>query len=156
MRFFIITLLLSIISTTAYALEKNDLGLDIYGLSYHYKGVYAGDDYKKNKILNEVNPGIGLRYIFKKLNNNIFSVNFGVYLDSGENNAKYAGLNWQYYATNYFGAGISLNYFETPSYNQSVAPIPNITLKFNKIAANLMWIPNPNEPAVGLSFTLGV
>lgn len=63
-----------------------ELGVNLYGLSYHFERGRA----RELGFDNEVNPGLGLRYRMPRERFDWF-LDGGVYRDSGRNSAKYAG-----------------------------------------------------------------
>lgn len=128
---------------------SSEIGIDIYGRSYHYKNLFE----KNIQNYNETNPGIGLRYTFYNLEQTFFSLHLGGYQDSLRNETKYFAINWQYSLFSFFSVGLALTYFDTESYRLNMAPLPNASFRFHNIALNFIWFPDPKEPCIAISIT---
>ena len=138
-------------------LYAREVGLDVYGVSYHYKQkvyyIHTEHGYQKKRY-NELNPGIGLQYTFYENGANSLSGGGGVYKDSMEHTAKYGGFGYKRLIAGGLSAGVYLIYFDTKSYTKHFAPLPNIAYRYKNAAVNLIWIPDPEVPALALSITL--
>jgi hypothetical protein len=117
-----------------------DIGVNLYGLSYHFERGRARDI----GVDNEVNPGLGLRYRIPHSERVEWFLDGGAYRDSGRNTAVYAGGGAFWKPTRQFGAGIALAAFESDTYNRGrafVAPIPIVSYDFGVASLNMAYLP---------------
>lgn len=119
-----------------------DLGLNVYGLSYHWDRELA----EQNGWDNEFNPGLGARYRMGSWLNADAIVDAGIYRDSGRNTAVYAatGLLWPLDEAKRFHLGATLTAFHSDTYNQGkafIVPVPLLTVRFDKVTLNLTHFP---------------
>jgi len=120
---------LLILSIQASALDKTDLELTVFGLSYHTNRDY---DY------NEVNPGLGLNFVFSSKDDNFWHPSWvlsgGFYKDSYSDTATYLlvgprltlGYDDSFHVSGGFGAG----YFNG-SGNNGLGYIPVVTVGYD-------------------------
>lgn len=117
-----------------------DIGLDLYGLSYHL-------DQKRAKELgvdNQFNPGLGVHYVMRENQRSLWFIEAGAYRDSGRHIAKLAGPGYQYKLTEQWRLGGGLIYFNSATYNRGrafIAPVPLLTYQSGHTAFNLTFFP---------------
>jgi len=122
------------------AAAAGELGVNVYGLSYHFERERAraiGTD-------NEFNPGIGLRYRGDSAGRFQWYADAGVYRDSGRNAAKLAGAAVQWKATERLGLGAALVALHSRTYNRGrafVTPLPVASYELGPATLNLAYIP---------------
>ena len=123
---------------------SGDLGINVYGLSYHFERSRARDI----GVDNEVNPGLGLRYRMPQGERVEWFLDGGAYRDSGRNTAVYAGGGALWKPTRRFGAGVALAAFESDTYNRGrafVAPIPLVSYDLGAASLNLAYLPKISD-----------
>src|SRR5689334_21421086 len=114
----LLPLLLLAASTTCRA----DLGLNLYGLSYHFDQ----DRARELDVDNQVNPGLGVRWRRVEENWDWFA-DAGFYRDSGRNTAKLAGIGALWHAGESLRLGGALAALGSDTYNGGkpfIAPLP--------------------------------
>jgi hypothetical protein len=133
-------LLLALLAVgAAPCLAQGELGINFYGLSYHFDRERA----KETGVDNEVNPGLGLRYRFPRQNFDYFW-DGGVYYDSGRNTAVYAGGGAFWKPTERFRIGGALAFFYSDTYNDGdpfIAPVPAIAYEWRRVTINMIYSP---------------
>jgi hypothetical protein len=117
-----------------------ELGVNVYGLSYHFERARA----REIGADNEVNPGLGLRYRIPRSEPVEWFLDGGAYRDSGRNTAVYAGGGALWKPTRHFGAGLAIAAFHSDTYNRGrtfVAPIPLLSYDLRAVSVNLAYLP---------------
>ena len=118
---------------------QGELGLNVYGFSYHLDRSEAenrGQD-------SEVNPGLGLRYRVPSESFDAF-LDGGIYRDSARNTAVYAGGGMFWKATQGLRLGGAFAVFKSDTYNDSEAffvPVPLVAYEWRKVSLNVVYIP---------------
>jgi hypothetical protein len=117
-----------------------DLGVNLYGLSYHFER----DRAKERHLDNERNPGLGVRYRATLNQSYDWFADAGVYHDSGRNTALVAGpgLFWKASEGLRLGGGLAL--FYSKSYNKGrafVAPLPIAAYEWRAVTFNVAYVP---------------
>lgn len=130
-------------SLLAPALCRADVGLNIYGLSWHIDG----DKARAEGVDNWLNPGLGVRY---RVPGERFDYFFdaGVYRDSGRNTAVLAGGAAHWRATQSARLGLALVILNSKTYNNGntfIAPLPVAAWEFNSATFNVVWMPKLRE-----------
>ena len=120
-----------------------DLGVNIYGLSWHL------DADKANEIGadNWFNPGLGARY---RIAGERFDYFFdaGFYRDSGRNTALLAGGAAHWRATQSARVGLALVVFNSKTYNDGttfITPLPIAAWDFGAGQVNMVYMPKVKE-----------
>ena len=121
------------------AQQPGELGINVYGLSYHFDR----DRAKELGFDNEVNPGLGLRY---RLPHDKFDwfVDGGAYRDSGRNTAVYTGAGAFWKPTEHLRLGGALAFFHSESYNDGhafITPVPLAAWEWRAVALNVVYFP---------------
>jgi Antimicrobial peptide resistance and lipid A acylation protein PagP len=118
---------------------QGNLGINVYGLSYHFEREEAerrGQD-------NEVNPGLGLRYRAPGEKFDAF-VDAAAYRDSARNTALYAGVGFFWKPTQGLRLGGAVALFHSDTYNDGdpfIAPVPLAGYEWRRVTLNVVYIP---------------
>jgi hypothetical protein len=117
-----------------------DLGLNIYGASYHFDR----DKAKEIGLTNERNPGLGLRW--RKARNETWDyfVDVGFYDDSATNTAKLFGGGALWHATQGLRLGGGLVLLQSKTYNNGdafIAPAPMLAYEWKRVTFNIVYFP---------------
>jgi hypothetical protein len=121
-----------------------ELGINVYGLSYHFDR----DTAKALGVDNGINPGLGVRYRFAEYERWSFFADAGAYDDSGRNTAVYAGAGAYWRAWGGLHLGAALAVFNSDTYNNGrtfVAPVPLVGYDFGPAMVNLTFFPRVSE-----------
>jgi hypothetical protein len=122
------------------AAEAGELGISIYGLSYHFDR----DRARALGVDNGFNPGLGVRYRFARWERWTFAVEAAAYYDSGRNTAVVAGAAALWHVGHGFHAGAALAVFDSPTYNRGrafVAPLPLVAYDWGPLTLNATFLP---------------
>ena len=124
--------------------QDGQLGLNVYGFSYHFDR----DRAKRTGVDNEFNPGLGLRY--RKLLDTGWEgfLDGGIYRDSGRNTAVYAGGGALYRVTERLRLGAALALFHSDTYNGGdpfIAPLPVAAYDFDRVTFNMVYLPKVRD-----------
>jgi hypothetical protein len=124
-----------------------ELGVNVYGLSYHFERSRA----QELGFDNEVNPGLGLRY---RLPRAAFDESFdlfadgGAYRDSGRNTAVYAGVGAFWKPAGGLRLGGALAFFNSDTYNDGkafIAPVPLAAWEWRAVTLNMAYFPKISD-----------
>jgi len=116
-----------------------ELGLNVYGLSYHFER----DTARELGTDNEVNPGLGVRWRMPRQAFDWF-FDAGAYRDSGRNTAVLAGAGVLWKPTEHLRLGGALAFFHSETYNDGnpfIAPLPLLAYEWRAVTANLVYFP---------------
>ncbi len=133
--------------------REANLGLNIFGLSLHTNW---------SKEYNEVNPGVGLRYVFSRpAPRGALFGDIGTYYDSSYNWAKYVAAGTYYSLSPSWKVGAATAYGQSKSYYQGkpfFAPIPGLAFQYRRIVLNMIVLPSDDAAAMiaGFAFYLTV
>ena len=140
-------MLLRLIALAALALPlpaAADLGVNFYGLAYHFDRSRARDTGLDNEII----AGLGLRYRVPRSDRLQWIFEAGAYHDSGRNTALVAGAGALWKVTPGWRLGGGLVAFKSDTYNRGeafVAPLPLAAYEFRSLTVNLTFIPRLSE-----------
>jgi hypothetical protein len=142
------------------AAAAQELLVDIFGTSYHYKTNLFVDASGRERTHNAFNVGAGARYSFTHRGRNIVDVIGGVYRDSEYRAAKYAGLSYKFKLLSgrqtHFAIGIDAGRIWTATYPEPWVALPTLSVRHKKVALNLTWLPDQEAPAVALSASIAL
>jgi hypothetical protein len=133
------SVLLALGLSAAPCAAQGQLGINVYGFSYHFDREEAearGQD-------NEVNPGLGVRYRVPGGKFDPF-LDGGVYRDSARNTAVYAGGGFFWKPTERLRLGGAVAVFKSDTYNNGdafFAPVPLIAYEWRRVTLNVVYIP---------------
>ncbi len=132
--------LLSLILTFAVSKgQANSIGLNIYGISYHFLEPYQNREY-----LNEINQGLGIRASFGRCSTGTYFIEGGFFKDTFKNRAKYLSTGYMFRLLKQFRIGLHAGIYKTNSINWgrgviAVVPIASYTVKF--VTLNTVYLP---------------
>lgn len=120
-------------------LSADEIGINIYGLSYH-------PDRKDSsgRTFNEFNPGVGLNYIALEKSRGIFQLDAAIFKNSGGKATQYIGAGYRYKIGRGFSAGGEFVYFHSSTYNNgdgALGMIPLVAYRRNLFSFNFMYLP---------------
>lgn len=124
-------------------LRAGELGLNLYGLSYHFdRKTVEGISF------NEFNQGFGFNYQFVNIRRLDFSLEASLYKDSLNHTARYISLNVKYRVfTEVVKLGVLIAAYRSESVSEAWIPavIPVLTFQYRDIGFNFVYIPEfPN------------
>ena len=117
-----------------------DLGINVYGLSYHFDRARA----EALGLDNQINPGLGLRHRVRHSQRITWVADVGAYRDSGRNTALVAGAGALWQVAGGWHVGGALAGFKSDSYNQGkafVAPVPLAAYELRRATLNFVFTP---------------
>jgi len=138
------SLLVLALSVLPLAAAAGEIGINVYGLSYHFER----DRAEALGVDNEVNPGLGLRYRGRYSERVDWFLDGGAYRDSGRNTAMYAGGGALWKATPALGLGLGVAVFDSNTYNRGrafIAPLPVLSYDLGKVSLNLTYMPKLSD-----------
>ncbi len=121
-----------------------ELGVNLYGLSYHFDRSRA----RALGVDNEINAGLGLRYRVPHSERLQWIFDAGIYHDSGRNTALLAGGGLLWNMSDRWRLGGALAAFKSDSYNRGeafVAPLPLVAYEFRSVTLNFTYFPRLAE-----------
>lgn len=139
MRSLLVLVVLAAAALPAHA----ELGVNFYGLSYHFDR----DKARALGVDNEVNPGIGLRWRSTRERWEGFA-DAGFYRDSGRSTARLAGAGALWHVTGAFRLGGALAVLRSDTYNRGrtfLAPLPVAAWEFRRATLNVVYLPKVSE-----------
>jgi hypothetical protein len=120
-------------------------GIHLFGLSYHYDSRTYLDEHGATQRYNQVNVGLGVRFVARERKKSEFSVEAGAYRDSKRNTNVWGGPIWRFKFTESLRAGVGLVGLSSKTYAVPVAPLPVVTYKYHRLSLNATWIPSLSE-----------
>jgi hypothetical protein len=119
--------------------QPGELGVNLYGLSYHFER----DEAKASGFDNEVNAGLGLRY---RVQGQDFDwlIDAGAFRDSRRNTAVLAGGGVLWKATKRLRLGAAIGIAQSDTYNEGapfIAPLPLLAYEWRAVSLNLAYFP---------------
>jgi len=124
--------------------QPGELGVNLYGLSYHFER----DKAKASGFDNEVNGGVGLRYRMPREDYDWF-LEAGALRDSKRNTAVLAGGGVLWKPTERLRLGAALGIAQSDTYNEGapfIAPLPLLAYEWRAVSLNLAYF--PRVPAI--------
>lgn len=121
-----------------------DLGINIYGLAYHFDRSRA----REIGVDNEVNPGLGLRYRVPHSERMAWILDVGAYRDSGRNTALLAGGGALWNITERLRLGGALVALDSNTYNRgktALAPLPLAAYETRSVTFNVVYLPKVSD-----------
>jgi len=119
--------------------HAGDLGINLYGLSYHFDRDKARELHYDNWL----NYGLGARYRVPGESIDWF-FDAGAYHDSGRNTAVLAGAGGYWHATERVRLGAALAFFRSKTYNGGrgfVTPLPIAGYEWRAATLNMSYQP---------------
>ena len=121
-----------------------ELGLNIYGLAYHFDRSRA----RSLGVDNEFNPGLGVRYRVPHSERLQWIFDAGAYRDSGRNTARLAGAGALWRVSEGWRVGGALALLHSDTYNRGkafVAPLPLAAYEFRSVTLNFVYLPKVSD-----------
>ncbi len=121
-----------------------DLGINLYGLSYHFDRSRA----RAIGVDNEFNPGLGVRYRVPHSERLQWILDAGAYRDSGRNTARLAGAGALWQVSEGWRVGGALALLDSDTYNQGkafIAPLPLAAYEFRSVTLNFVYLPKVSD-----------
>ena len=143
--------LVALAACAAPCAAQAQLGINIYGLSYHFDRDVA----KSRGHDNPFNPGLGLRYRKPGEKFDGF-LDGGFYYDSGRNTTVYAGGGLFWNPTVRLRLGGAVGYFNSDTYKNGepfIAPLPLAAYEWRKVTLNVAYAPRIGD--INTVHTLG-
>lgn len=133
-------LLLGLLGVLPGMARAGEIGVNVYGLSYHFEQSLA----RRNGHDNQINPGVGLRY--RVSGGERFDALFdaSLYEDSGRHTARIltAGLAWHASERLRFAANLAAAKSETYNRNRAfIAAFPSLIYEWPAVSLNLAYFP---------------
>jgi hypothetical protein len=119
---------------------RADLGINLYGGSYHFDR----DKAREIGLTNERNPGVGLRWRKPHSETLDLFVDAGFYDDSARNTAKLVGGGALWHATERLRLGGGAVLLQSNTYNRGdpfIAPAPIAAYEWRRVTLNLVYFP---------------
>jgi len=121
-----------------------DVGVNLYGLSYHFSRARA----RELGMDHGLNPGLGVRYRVSHSERLQWIFDAGAYHDSGRNTALLAGAGalWKVGESWRLGAGLAA--LKSDTYNRGegfIAPLPLAAYEFRSATLNFVFVPKLAE-----------
>jgi hypothetical protein len=124
--------------------NAQDLGINIYGFSYHFDRERA----RALDVDNEFNPGLGVRYRLPHGERLQWVFDAGAYRDSGRNTALLAGAGAMWKVSEGWRLGGALAVLDSDTYNGGktfIAPLPLAAYEFRSAALNFVYLPKVSD-----------
>ena len=115
-----------------------DVGINVYGASYHFDR----DKAKEIGLTNERNPGLGIRWRKARSESLDYFVDAGFYDDSAGNTARLLGGGALWHATQGLRLGGGLVLMQSQTYNNGdafVAPAPVAAYEWRRVTINAVY-----------------
>jgi hypothetical protein len=117
-----------------------ELGLNVYGASYHFDRDKAAE----KGLTHEVNPGVGVRWRQVRSESWDLFADAAIYRDSAAHTAKIAGAGALWHAGEHLRFGGALALFKSETYNKGkafIAPVPLAAWDTRRVTFNLVYLP---------------
>lgn len=117
-----------------------ELGINLYGASYHFER----DRAKALGYDSEINPGLGARYRDRLNERFDWFIDAGAYRDSGRNTALVAGPGVFWKAAGGLRLGGALAFLHSDTYNNGrafIAPVPVAAYEWRAVTLNMVYLP---------------
>jgi hypothetical protein len=121
-----------------------DLGVNVYGFSYHVERSRA----KEIGVDNEFNPGLGVRYRVPYRERIDWIFDAGAYRDSGRNTAVFAAAGVHWHVSGGWRLGGALAAFHSDTYNRGkafIAPIPVAAYEWRAVSLSVAYLPKVGD-----------
>lgn len=126
------------------AAQTRELGLDVFGLSWHYSSATYVDGDETRRYQSR-NLGAGLHVGLGGRGRHVWMVKAGGFEDSYYQRNWYAGPVWQYRLIAGLHAGAGALLFSSPTYGPPVIPLPLVSYRAGRLGLNMTWVP-PGVP----------
>ncbi|HYI85780.1 MAG TPA: hypothetical protein VEX61_01675 [Burkholderiales bacterium] len=116
-----------------------DIGINLYGASYHFER----DRARELGLDNQFNPGLGVRYR-QSSERMEWLADAGIYHDSAEHTAMVVGVGAWWKAGQSLRLGAAIALFKSETYNggdPALAPLPLVGWEFRSVTVNAAFAP---------------
>ena len=115
-----------------------ELGLNLYGLSYHIDRRDV-NGYR----FNERNPGVGVQFVFAQVRSSQYYVEAAILEDSYKRTAKYATFGYAYRIVGGLSIGALCGIYDSRSVSESAALVaaPLISYRYHELKLHLVHLP---------------
>jgi len=120
-------------------LEAGEIGLDIFGFSYHFD---RRDE--TGKRFNEFNYGAGGRYILYSHERSSYSLEGAIYYDSFRYTAKFGAFGYDYRIIEQLSLGVLVGLIDSRSVSASgwiIGAVPLLRYRWRAASFNLIYLP---------------
>jgi hypothetical protein len=124
-------------------LTAGEFGLNIYGLSFHLDRKDSS-----GKKFNEINPGLGMNYVFQNTSKHIVKMDAGLFKNSGSQLAEYVAMGYAYKLRNSLNVGGEVAFLHGKNYNNgrpSLGIVPMLSFRHETVSFNLLYLPRYKE-----------
>ena len=118
-----------------------DLGVHLFGVSYHYQSRTYQDAAGVRRRYRQLNPGLGAEYVLRSNERMVITAEGGVYRDSKDRTNVFAGPALRLRAGSHLLLGGGLVLMTSRTYGIPVAPLPLATAHWSHVGLNATWIP---------------
>lgn len=144
---------LFVLAISFYSIASADIGINIHGLSIHSDRY----DYSTGKKLENFNYGAGINWLFYNHERNSLSAEAGIFRNSKDDAAEYAGVSYRFRIISGFALGAGLTAFNSSAVNDgkfAVVPLPLLTFRHSAIAFNVLYAPRLRNVSRTALYTL--
>jgi hypothetical protein len=120
-------------------ISANELGVNLYGVSYHFLKPNQSREY-----LNEFNPGLGIRANFGGRNTSQLFFEGGSYKDTFDNQARYLSIGFLLRVIQQFRVGLNAAAYTSESVRNGdvvFAPVPIVAYSLGPVTGNVVYLP---------------
>jgi len=138
-RVFSVTAICVLVFATTGKSNGRSLGVNIYGVSYHFL-----EDNLSRELLNEVNPGLGIRGTWSSAHNNWTVLEAGLYEDTFENTAKYVTVGYHLRLLEGFRMGFNFGLYSSESIRNDeiiIIGVPAVSYQLSFCTVNVVYLP---------------
>jgi hypothetical protein len=121
-------------------MDAGEVGINVYGVSYHVERSRA----KALGVDNELNPGLGVRYRLPAAERLDWIFDAGAYRDSGRHTAVLAAAGVSWHVSGGWRLGGALAAFHSDTYNHGrafIAPVPVAGYEWRRVTLNVTYFP---------------
>lgn len=139
MKYFQYILLLFLIPFFTSPAGAADLGINLYGFSYHPDRVD-----RRGRSFHEFNPGAGFHMMFRETKRTILDSDFGVYSNSRAKLTTYGSAGFKFKITGGLSAGGAAAFVYSSGYNDGKpfpALLPIVSYRYRGLAMNFLYLP---------------
>ena len=140
-------------ATARTSVAEPRLGVDVFGLSYHYQSSTYTDPDGNASRFSQVNPGVGFAYSLVDSGSSTWSIHIGAYRNSLRTSSKFGALAWQWRCGCGLRAGVAFVVLNDRDGGTRLGPLPLVSYGYRRVAVNAILIPSVSE---GLSGAIGM
>ena len=133
------------------------LGVDVFGLSYHYQSRTYQIAPGVTRRYEQLNFGLGVDYVVRDDQRVLVSTDGGVYRDSKDRGNGFAGVAVRFRVAPHLLLGGGIVGMTSRTYGTHVAPLPLVTAQWRRVSVSTTLIPalsRRDSGAIGLFTTM--